>query len=402
MRTMINRNWLVAAMAVAFAVPSWAVYNPFPLRDSTRPWALSLNTSVGYDDNINTTHANRDDSLTYGISPQALVNWVLEETFVGLRYTYSATYYEKRANWDQSHSADFLFSHTFNPQLVLDMSDQFRRGVEPDLVELIAGVPVTIRRVGDYYYNNLSDTLTYNLSRRWTVSAAGSWQLWRYDDDTVAVTSDYDVYQEVGTLLYSVSPQTFVGANYRYAATRYKSPGINDARNSDGHAVYATLIQRFSPQLTALVNAGYEVREFEDGASSDSPYVVGSVSYSYAPGSAASLSVSYAFTDTGPGYSTYRSSEAVVTALQVSHQITPKLRLSVSTSYSYGTYSDPLVVTVNQALNPETLSASAVLRYTFTSWLSSDLSYSYDLQFGDSAVTSFYRDRVSLGLRFVY
>jgi hypothetical protein len=400
MKQTINR-WLLLGVAVgAFAAPAVAVYNPFPLRDASRPWAISLYTGAGYDDNVNTTDTNREGSFTYTVSPQALLNWAMEETFVGVRYTYGATYFENRAdnNWDQSHVADFLFSHTFNPRLVLDLNDSFRRGIDPALVQ----GNVQIRQVGDYYYNNLSGALTYNLTRQWTVSTSGSWQLWRYDAQAISTNSDNDAYQVVETLLYSVSPQTFVGVNYRFSATRYVHPAPGDANNSIGHAGYLTLIHRFSRQLTGTMNGGYEIREFGDQTTTESPYAVGSVSYSYAPGSAVSLSGSYSLSDTAPGYGNYHSSKALVAALQVSHQVTPKLRLNLDTTYSYSTYQDAFAGSTTASAHQQTFTVGAVVRYSLTPWLSSDLSYSYDIQYGDSSIAHFYRDRVSLGLRFVY
>jgi len=408
MKWMNNRQWTIGMVVWLGTASAWAVYNPFPLRDATRAWSVSLYSRGGYDDNINTSSKNRDGSTTFYISPQVLLNLALEETFAGLRYSYGATYYTERSTrsssgaWDQSHSADFLFSHQFGPRLVLDINDRLRRGVEPELVEYQAGQPVTVRRVGDYYYNNLNGVLTYNLSRRWTVSTSGSWQLWRYDNSVLASNSDYNVYQSVNTLQYSLDPQTYVGANYRFSATRYSEPGLNNGRDSDSHAVYASLMHRFNPKLTGSVNAGYEHREYRDDATAESPYGTLSLSYSYAPGSALTMGLSYSFSDSAPGYSSYRTAESLVGSLQVSHLVTPKLRLSVDTAYGFSTYKDPLTGSPSATVSPQTVSVGAVARYSFTSWVSAELSYYYNLQYGDSEVTDFYRNRIYLGVRFVY
>jgi len=379
------RKWLVGLAALGLAWPAGAAYNPFPLRDPARPWSFSLGTSVGYDDNTGTSEDNRQDSMVVSISPQALWNVPLEQTFLGLRYGYNAVWYADRLGddpWDQSHTVDFLFSHQFSSRLTLDVSERFRRGVEPELVETEAGQPITVRRLGDYSYNNLSGVVTYNLTRRWTASASTTWYLYRYEEDTYAEASDRDNYQVVGTMMYSVNPRTFVGGNYRYAAS--------------------VLIHRFNPRLTSSVAAGYEFREFDDGDDDSSPYFVGSLSYSYARASAVSLGLSYSFADSSPGTEGFRSSESLVTSVQFSQRVTSKFRVNLDVSHAYSIYDNPTAGYADTSANQQSLSVGAVARYSFTGWLNSYLSYRYDLAFGEADSTSYYRNRISWGLQFVY
>ena len=399
------RKWVWGLTMGALAFPAMAAYNPFPLRDPSRPWAVSLGTRIGYDDNTGTTENNRRDSFLTSISPQASLNLPLEETFLGLRYGYNAVWYDDRRGdepWDQSHSVDCLISHQFNSRFTLDLTDRFRRGIEPELVEVEAGIPVTVRRLSDYSYNNLNLAAVYNLTRRWTASASLNWQLWRYDDQSLAQANDRDNYQAVGTLLYSLSPQTFVGGNYRYATTLYKEAGPDEEKNSDGHALYASLIHRFNPRLTSSLNLGYEFREFGDGEETDSPYFVGSLSYTYARASAVSLAVSYSFTDSTPGTKGFRGSETLATTLQFSQRITARFRANLDVVYAHTTYGDPTTGFTDKSLTQQSLSVGAVARYYFTSWLNTDLSYRYNLAFGDSDSAEYYRNRIWWGLQFVY
>jgi hypothetical protein len=399
------RKWLVGLAVLGLAWPAGAAYNPFPLRDPTRPWSFSLATSVGYDDNTGTSEDDRVDSLVASISPQALWNVPLEQTFLGLRYGYNAVWYADRLGddpWDQSHTVDFLFSHQFSSRLTLDLSERFRRGVEPELVETEAGQPITVRRLGDYSYNNLSGVVTYNLTRRWTASASTTWYLYRYEEDTYAEASDRDNYQVVGTMMYSVNPRTFVGGSYRYAASVYDNAGMNDEKNSDGHTVYGSLIHRFNPRLTSSVAAGYEFREFEDGDDDGSPYFVGSLSYSYAKASAVSLGLSYSFADSTPGTEGFRSSESLVTSVQISQRVTSKFRVNLDVSHAYSIYDNPTAGFTDTSASQQSLSVGAVARYYFTGWLNTSLSYRYDLAFGDDDSLHYYRNRIWWGLQFVY
>jgi hypothetical protein len=402
------RVW-VGATAIAVTMVAgqavWPAYEPARLQDPSKRWAVTLSLRGEYDDNIFTTSSNQQSSVKGIIEPQVLVNFPGEQTFVGFRYGYSAVVYENRPGdqIDESHLVDVLFSHTFNPRLTLDMRDTFRRGVEPELVEVQANLPVVTRRRGDYFFNDAKGSVSYELGRRWVMTVRGNWQHWRYDDTEVGLINDRDMYQTGLGMAYALDRRTTVGLNYGYGRIEYSEPGSEDARNSESHSVYVGWVRRFTPQLSLQINGGVEAREFGDGAQQTAPVVDTSISYNYGPESAVTAGFRYSIATTEVG--DFRSVDEAGLYARVGHRITPKLRVGLDALYVRDTFENPTPgAGVSAGIEETVLRLALTVSYTFTKWLYGDLAYTYDRVESDITVgdRSFERNRVSLGLRLTY
>ena len=393
----------VGAMASAASV--WAVYNPQQLPDPSRRWSVSVSAREGYDDNVFTSQTDRQGSITTLVEPQLLVNFPQEQTFFGMRYTYDMTYYwNKRSNQslDQSHSLDLLLSHRFSPRLALDINDSLRRGLEPELVDLSTGVPLIQRQNGDYWYNTLSCSLTYNLSRRWLISLSQDWQRWAYDDAAAAQVNDLNSYNTVASAIYSVSPSTSLGINYQYGLTAYADPGPGDVRDFESHSLYLSLSHQFNPQLSLQLAGGATEGLFSDHHDI-SPYATASLSYNYAPGSTIAAGFGYTLTSSSVGE--YRASDTLSLSAQVAHRITPKCQATLNGAYVLSTLKN-LNPTIPTDLPAETTQTSwrlgVGLSYNFTRWLAADVNYSHDRVNSNISNWAFERNRVNAGLRLTY
>jgi hypothetical protein len=379
-----------------------AAYEVYQLPDPSRRWSVNVSLREGYDDNVNTSSANKQGATTTAIEPQLLVNIPLETTSFGLRYTYGATYYSTHGSTiDQSHRAELAFSHTFTSRLALSMSDNVVRGLQPELVQLTTGVPVITRIRGDYLYNDLNGTLSYALLQRWTLSVGGTWQLWRYDDLAISIANDLDQYEATLAAFYAISPRTSVGVNYQYGMVNYVNQGTAGSRNSKSNTGFLSLVRRFNPKLSLQVNGGYELRDFDDGTSESAPSVNASLSFNYAPRSAVTAGFSYQLSTTE--VATYRATEAASLFGQINHAFTPKFNALANVAYSLFTFRSP---TPGSLLPPglqETgFQTGLTLTYEFQRWLSADLRYTYTQATSDLAGRSFDRNQVSMGLRFTY
>jgi len=82
-----------------------------------RNWSVSGTLRGFYDDNYNITGTAKG---SFGIeaSPSVSFHLPLQQTDIGLRYTYGAYYYEDRDEagvnpFDQTHQVDFWLDHAF-------------------------------------------------------------------------------------------------------------------------------------------------------------------------------------------------------------------------------------------------------------------------------------------------
>lgn len=401
-------TWILVSLGLMLSTLAYAVFEPSQLPDPSRRWAVSALVSGGYDDNVYSSSSgdpNKKSSSTMVFEPKFYLNYPMDQSFIGLRYAYNATYYLDRGggdSWDQTHIADFIATHRFNPRLQLDITDSFRRGLSPELVDMVDKVPYIRQQQGDYYFNNLVANLTYNLSRLWTLNIGASWEYWSYDETSVGVQNDRNVYSPNIGLNYTLSPSTTIGLNFREGIVEYSTPGTNDARNSHSETVYLSLIHQFNPKFSGQINAGGGVTEYGDDHSSTSPYASGSLTYRYAMNGTATLGSSY-FLYTSDQYG-YRSAETLATFLQINHMITPKLGAILGGTYIHSMYGDPdpwIAPLVASDPKGNAWRLNLGVSYAFTRWFNAELNYTFDRVCSEIG-SSFTRNRVWAGVRVTY
>src|SRR5208283_4090027 len=127
-------------------------------------WSVSGTLRGFYDDNY-LTAAQKQGSAGFELSPQLDLNMALQQTELGLRYTYGMYYYQERENLgqdpiDQTHQFDLWVDHAFSERWQGKVLDSFVVGQEP---ELIGGGQD--KRVDG---NNIRNTATLSLNTEWT------------------------------------------------------------------------------------------------------------------------------------------------------------------------------------------------------------------------------------------
>lgn len=372
----------------------------------SKSWSVNVATGIGFDDNVNTTTSNKQSSLTGNIEPQLLVSFPMERTSLGLRYTYDANYYLDRVGSQivESHVADATLSWRITPRLNVSASDSVRRGLDPGLVEQQGGVPIIVQQRGDYLYDSLSGRLSYDLTRRWTASINGGWDLWSYDVPAVASNNNLNSYNMLLSAVYSVDPRTYVGGNYQYSTVQYDNPGPDNARNSEGHAGYISFVRQFNPQLSGQLNAGMELRTFGSGTNSTqqtSPSFSGTLSYNFGPEDSLLGTVSYNLSTTEVG--AFRSTDTASARLLLNHRLTTKLHVAVSGAYVRSDFQNPTPGSFLPAgLIEDALEVNLNIAYSFQRWIEGNIGYTYDTVSSQIASRSFDRNRVGIGLRLSY
>jgi opacity protein-like surface antigen len=380
-----------------------AVFVPTQLPDPSRRWSVSATVLSGWDDNIYSRPDGPDkiSSATTTFMPVLYVYIPLDQSFFGMRYTHDSTYYWDRTggdNWDRSHIVDMMASHRFNNRLQLDITDSFRRGTRPELVDLVNNVPYIRQQQGDYYYNNLNASLNYKLTQLWTLIVGNAWEYWAYDKMS---DQDRNIYSPNIGLSYILSPSTTIGANFRIGIVDYSNPGINDGKNSITETAYLSLTHLFNPQLTGQIGAGASRAEFGDNTTSTSPYFSGNLSYQYCKDGTVSLGTSYFLNPSVQNF--YRSSGTLATFVQVNHTITRKLIANLSATHIYSTMGNLESSAVGTSESTDTSWRLGLgLTYACTRWLSLEANYSYETIDSDMNGRGYDRNRVWGGVRVTY
>ena len=415
------RRGLIFLAGTALAVTAQAGLELTP-GDPYRNWSVDVLTTAGYDNNVETTpntgptKTNRLESTMVSVMPEATLKLPGDQTSGQLRYLYNRTYYLDRRDPapDESHSVDASLTHAFTPRLSTGLSDSFRRGIEPELVEQqLSGVPLVTRRRGDYTYNNLSGAAAFQATTRWNVSLNQSWDRWAFDDHFEADANDRDGYTTVFSTSYGVDPRTFVGGSYRFSLADYSLASTTNAeRNSQSHALYATVIHRFTPLITGQFNAGAQLAKFS-GVTDWSPYLNVSGTYNFAPNSTLTAGLAYNIQLTE--VAVYRSAEQASSFLTLQHRFNSKLRATIQFAYTLSTYNNlnpfyrnPNDITQRATADENSWRLDTSVTYDLTRWASLFVNYTYDEMDSslDNPITglarSFDRHRGTAGLRLAY
>jgi hypothetical protein len=293
-------------------------------------------------------------------------------------------------------------TYNFSPRLNGSLSETFRFGIEPELVEIVAGVPLVTRRRGDYTYNNLDGNLGYNLTPRWVVNLGASWDRWRYAEVSEAAVNDHDDYGMTISAINALDPRSSVGANYQLSIADYSSATASDTRGSLTHTLYLSYIRRFNPRLSLQIGPGFQVQQLSEGGDNIAPWVNMVVSYVAGARSLATFGFSYYLSSTD--ISSYRSAANAVMYLNTRYQLTPKAQLGMDFSYVITTYQSPGLTFTGGLVEQQEDSWRINFNggYNFKPWVGINASYEFSQVISDFTSRNFERNRLSLGVTLRY
>jgi hypothetical protein len=398
-------------------------------------WRVSGTLRGFYDDNYQTASSNaKKGSFGFEFSPQLEFNVPLQQTEVGVRYTYGLYYYQEREDLnqnpiDQSHQFDLWVDHAFTERWQARVQDSFVMGQEPELID--PNTSVATRTEG----NNIRNTGTLTLNTTWTrlFSTQLGYQNTFYDyqnsggnyaDPSLAGTLNRIEQSVWLNLQWLVRPETMflVGGNFglvNYTADEqiaWSSPlavitgnpyYYSQDRDNRSYIGYLGFQHAFLPNLSLNAQGGFQYTDsYNDPLSSPSwsPYAVMSATYTYAPGSYAQIgftesqnATDVVAPDPTSGRITQNQESSTLYA-SINHKLTPKLLGSVIGRWQHSIFNEGLYN--NQATDYYNLGVN--LSYSFNQHFSADAGYNLDNYASQVPGYSYTRNRVYLGVTAAY
>ena len=405
----------------------------------TKIWNVSATLRGFYDDNfITAPNGDKQGSAGFEVSPSVGLYVPLQQTEIGLRYTYGMYYYQTRENQgndpiDQSHQVDFWVDQAFSERWQATMHDTMAIGQEPQLLNL-GGVPSSepYRINGNNLANNANVALTTDWTRLFSTVLTYNNAYYDYQD---AGTTEEGLYFGTQTasqsallnrvdqsvaldLQWSVAPETIalIGYSFDWVVYTGNQPlyynpytenfDFSNSRNNYSDIAYVGLQRNLLPNLNVSAKVGAQYTVSENDSSSPAfvtPYVVSSASYTYAPGSYVQLgfnhmqNATYVLAATSTGKITQSQQSSVISA-SVNHQITAKLMGSVIaniqlSTFNQGAYNNDLDQMYGLGLN---------LTYAFNQHFSTEVGYNFDDLQSDVPDNGYSRNRVYLGVTAAY
>jgi Putative beta-barrel porin 2 len=409
---------------------------------STKIWSVSSTLRGFYDDNYTTSpNGQKQGSAGFEVSPSVGIDVPLQQTEIGLRYTYGLYYYQERQNQgndpiDQSHEVDLWLDHAFTEQWQVKVADTLAIGQEPTLLNPVpAGSPpgasANPYRVDG---NNLANTGTIALTTDWT----------RLFSTVLTYNNSYYAYQNNGTteanlvadgasqsailnridqfisldLQWHIAPETIALIGGQFEAVNYTGDqpiAINpvtggyywsDSRNNNSYFGYVGLQRNWLPNLNSSTKIGVQYTDNYNDSSPNTttPYVLSSLTYTYLPGSYVELGVSHeqnatdVVTPNSNNGQITQSQQSTVVSLSLNQEITAKLTGSVIGSFQYSTYNQGAYS--DEA--DEMYSLGLNLNYAFTQHFSGEVGYNFDDLQSNIPSRGYSRNRVYVGVTAAY
>ena len=285
-----------------------------------------------YDDNIYQEEDDTTGSFKVIEELEFLVNFDFENTFVGLRYRPTFAWWENRDedSTDLHHSFDLNLTQRFTDRLTLGVRDTFRYAERPALEE----DGVTIRERGDYIFNTIRGTLAYNVTPAGRIDTSARYDLRRYDDSDIADRNDYDKYIGGLTYRHALVPETSLSLDGRFETIEYSE----SRRDSSTYHAGLGAEHMFTPDFLGNANAGIQFKDYDDSSlsSDSSPYFDMGLTFLPSPATRLNAGMGYSFQDAD--IFPYANQERYRVYASASHDVTSRVRLNATGSYSNSEY----------------------------------------------------------------
>lgn len=323
------KKWLtLLGMAIVAAQPVFAA------REGGLPYRLMNKLRIEYDDNYDQLKDNPRASWEMVEEIELQLNLNLEQTFIGLNVRPNFVWWENRPgdSTDFHLYADLILNHNFSRRVSLSFRDSFRRAEEPELTEN----GQTYRESGDFYYNSADLSLSVLVRPKVYVDVNGGYVFIRYDEKEIANENDYNKYKIATRARYQLLPETEISANLDYVNLDYYDSSAS--RSSESMFAGLGVEHMFSPNLMGSIRGGIQKQENKDSFSESSTKPYGDIALTILPSPAARISFGAGYAMTETDVYPYTEQEQFTGYASLSYDITAKLTLTMSGSYTKGNY----------------------------------------------------------------
>ena len=398
--------------------------------EKSKSWSVGASLRGFFDDNYTTSPSAANPPSTWGteIEPSFGLNLPMDQTYIGLSYTYGAKFYENSSKWDQSHQARFNLSHAFTQRMKLDVSETFISAQEPSILEDRGPITVPLRSEGNNIRNTATAALTTELSEEFSTVISYANSIWDYEQDAGDVANplfnatgagsrssllDRMEHMLMANIRWQVAPSTITLVGYQYGVVDYNSkdplvPGLTaDIRDNRSHYAYAGVDHFFNQQLNASLRAGAQMTSYPNVTVDDSvlPYADASLSYTYTTGSYVQLGVRHALNQTDVGLvflgagniDPTLNQESTTVYGSINHKFTAKITGMLLGQYQNSQFNGGGPTVDGNA--DDLFLFGLTFRYQINQFLSADVGYSFDRLDSDLMGRSFSRNRVFAGLK---
>jgi hypothetical protein len=427
----MRKFFVCAGLAVA-GTTSLAAYAPdLNPMETAKLWTVSGTLRGFYDDNYNTQPSGPGKRSSFGfeVSPSVGLNVPLQQTELGLRYTYGLYYYQDRESLgenpiDQTHQLDLWVDHAFTERWSAKVQDSLAEGQEPQLLN--GGT--LLRAQGDNFHNDGSITVNTQWTRLVGTDLSYQNNLYDYQNSggnfiNPSLAGELNRLQHDITLdvNWRLQPTLLAFIGYQFEQINYTGNEqigiatiapfvIYNSDNRDSRSQFVYVGGQYTPldNLTLAANAGIQYADYYNppagipSTSQVSPYAKISGTYTYLPGSYVQVGFTQSRNATDviaiSGNKATLDQESSVVYATVNHQITPQLTGNLMGQIQYATFNGGTYNGTSQTWYTLGLN----LAYAFNPHVSAEVGYNFDDLTSDVPGQKYERNRVYLGVTGTY
>ena len=406
---------------------------------TSKVWSLSGSLRGFYDDNYNTAPSgtpSKRGSYGFEVSPSISLNVPLDQTDIGVRYTYGLYFYQDRLNLhpsqnpvDQTHQLDLWVNHAFTESWQVSLQDSFVSAQDPGLVN--GGTP--LRTEG----NNINNVGSIKLDTQWTrlLGSEFGYQNTFVDYQAHGFNAGTDTASYSGLLdrdenlvwldlNWQLTPTFKPLVGYKFGQVNYiggeqiseptiLNPTIPNSYsyNRDNRSQYFYVGAQYDPLSNLIISAeaGVQYVDYYHPAAGLSastqlqPYANLSATYTYLPGSyvQAGFTQTQSATDVSAPTTSGQVTESLNTSTgyaSINHQFSPKLTASAIGKVQYSTFNEGQFANSTETWYNLGLN----LTYSFNNHVSTEIGYNYDNLDSNVLGQKYDRNRVYLGVTATY
>ncbi|MEP6821160.1 MAG: outer membrane beta-barrel protein [Chthoniobacterales bacterium] len=374
------------------------------------PFHVSVSVRGGYDDNVNLSQFNTQDSFFTNVGVGVNYQFGSPRTQINLSSNASFTYYFDRTdqfsgnsdNFDVNVSLGFAISHKVSPRLTVTANTYVTYQSQPDFQTFNNSNVNFSRQSQNFFFTVNKFSLGYAWTPRFSTVSSYTLGYTNYDNDIVSLFQDRFEHTFGNEFRFLVLPTTTAVAEYRFGIVDYTE---TDNRNSTSHYFLAGVDHSFSPRFNISTRAGVEFRQYDDngvfgsnGGDQTSPYGELTLNYAIAQNTALSWTNRYSIEQSDIpeliSRQTYR------TAVSLRHNFTSRIVVGLNVAYQNDSY-DGNVITPSFTEDSFDISLSA--RYAITRNWAIDAGYTHTEVISDANLFREYsRNRYYLGATFTF
>jgi len=354
------------------------------------PFQISAYGSIGYDDNVFTSHENRQGSGfdALGLDLATHIGNARTQLDADLQAGFIDYWDRPGGSVDPDIALNLNFTYEVSPRLLVGISSSTVYQAQPSF-SLGVG---TVNAVGNYLYTSNVFSLAYQWTHRFSTVTSYTINALYYDDAAIGTTENRLEHVFAQQFRFLVLPAILAVAEYRFAYEQYLSTNFDSYSNF----LLGGADVMLGPRLLFSVRAGAELRTelFSGGEDQTYPYLESSLGYAYQPNSYIQWYNRFGLEQSdltiGGVKKVYR------TGIRVLHSVGAKLKLTVGAFYSHNQYDQPF------SFNENDLDISVGANYQITRSLALQAGYTFTRVFSEVVTQDYYRNRVFIGLNYAF